>query len=332
MIVGPVQLDIVNARSLKSLRSGSFLLFRVVRSKGNGTYSVILKGEMFDVKSKIPLKSGSKYRARVVRTGGGIRFRILDDLTFEDKVLKNHSYSDPDLVREISRSLINTGLAATESNVKAVSKGLSLSGKKDSFLVKLLAVMLDKDIPLTEETILPLTGYSGDYRNSGRDGDREKDDSRNNGENRKILDEDGSELKSYILRGDDDKSFIKYFNHRRGRHGNWFIIPIVYNNDKAGVLRLNTGPGPGGSLEGLSISFYGKSHWEISAFRTGGSYSMKVYTNHLSPERLMKDKLVELKEKLRKKGMEIDDIKREESPSGGFGKVFDTRKGIDEVV
>ncbi len=331
MIVGPVQLDTVNARSLKSLRSGSFLLFRVVRSKGNGTYSVILKGKMFDVKSKIPLKSGSEYRARVVRTGGGIRFRIIDDLAFEDKVLKNLSFSDTELVREISRSLINVGLAVNDSNVKAVRRGLSLSGKKDSFIVKLLSVMLDKDIPLTEETILPLSEYSGGYRNSGRNGGRGKGGSRDSGrDSRNLLDDNGSGLKDYVLRGDDDRSFIKYFNHRRGRHGNWYIIPIMYDNDMAGVLRLNTGSGS--SLEGLSISFYGKSHWEISASRTGDAYGMRVYTDASIPERLLSDKLDELKEKLHKKGMEIDDIKREGSPSGGFGKIFDSRKGVDEVV
>jgi len=199
-------------------------------------------------------------------------------------------------------------------------------------MVKLLAVMLDKDIPFTEETILPLSGYSGGYRNPGRNGDSGEGGKGNSRDDRNVFDEDGSELKSYILRGDDDKSFIKYFNHRKGRHGNWYIIPIMYDNDKAGVLRLNTGPGPGGSLEGLSISFYGKSHWEISASRTGDTYSMRVYTDHLPSERLLSDKLAELKEKLHKKGMEIDDIKREESPSGGFGKFFDSGKGVDEIV
>ncbi len=332
MTISTVHVQGKNARLLSSLRSGSFVFFTVKENKGNGVFLVLIGGKTILVQSKKDLLPGKQYRAEFIKFPGKIELRVQEQKTLTGKVLDELSLPPSREIKFIVASLIRTGLAVTIPMIQRMQKGSAYSKKKDAALFRFLAVMLDKNIPLTKDTVPFLYELSGGY--NGSQGHHDKREKRNKEKEENSSEYIGSDnLKKYILRDDGNDTLLKYFNHRKGLNGNWLLIPLQYRRDKeySGILKINLDIH--NRLVGFNLSLNDHTPWEFILRKENDGFKMNVFSRVNMKKKENVAMFYRLKEKLHKKGIETDDISSNNGMSDGFLDYRNTvLTGVDKVV
>ncbi len=322
------------ARSLTSVRSGSFVFFTVKENKGHDLFTVSLNGRIIQVRSTKALISGMRYKAEFIKLGNKIELRIIEPQTFASKVLKNLSLPFSNEMRDIITALINSGNNINMKTVSALKKGMKHIDKKDSAILRLLAVMMDKRIPLTKDTVTAVYGFAG-FQDENTGNNKGKHNSQNESKNENEVLQAVSEesLRKYVLREDTKDTLLKYFNHRRGERDNWIIIPLKYRTDKeySGTLKINMDSN--NRLLGFNLSVQDRAYWEFMLKKESNELKMSIFSSDGSPGKKINPLISNLREKLHKKGIRIDDIKRDSSLSDGFNSSGDKNlNSIDKVI
>ncbi len=333
MTIDTVHIQSKNARSLSFLRSGSFVSFTVRERKGKGVFLVLLNGKMLQVHSKDPLVSGRQYRAEIFKRAGIIELHVQKQQPLVDKVLESLSLPQTTEMELAVTALMKTGLSVNTSMIHLLRRGADHVKKKDASLFRLLAVMMDKNIPLTKDAVLSLYGFTGNNGDhQGRQYRRKKKDPPKS-EVSMAKDVSSSTLKKYIMRDDREDTLLKYFNHRKGRNGNWFIIPITYRTDTehAGVLKVHIDSS--NTVQGFNLMLRDSHLWEFVFQKEGEGYRLHTFSPVDTGKREMMALFSDLREKLHKKGIKTDDI----SSSSGFSDGFlDTEnatvRGVNHIV
>ncbi len=317
----------ITAGAFSSLRSGSFVSFTVKESNGKGFFTVILNGRILQVQSKSFLFPGRHYRAEFIKFPGKIELRILEQKQLTAKVMETFSLPKTDEMKLILSALMNTGLAFTPSSIVALQRGSKHIRKKDSALFRLLAIMLDKNIPLTATNVESLYGYLSEHQNKRENRDREKD------EDHKTTDSKNFILKKYILRDDKNDTLLKFFNHSKGNHQNWLIIPLKYQtgDEHTGLLKIKLDVH--NNLLGFQLTLNDTDPWKFILRKEPRGYKLQTFSPIDTRNRSVASMFFQLKEKLHKKGIKTDDIRNNGSLSDGFIDTWSTAvKSVDKIV
>lgn len=224
MNVEIVQRSFRSARPFESIRSGSFILFTVKKAKGKGLYAVLLNGKEVDVKSSTALTPGKRYRAVLIKHSTGIELKLDTKGSPVENALEKMSLSTLGTDRDIAESIIKSSLALNYSNYKVIKDALKYLKKKDKNRIRLLAMMLEKEIPLNSMTVGELFRLCYGYEKN-----RENREEFPDTDNKRDLEES---IKNYILRNDGSMDLLKYFNHKR----DGMITGLLFPFDTAMVL------------------------------------------------------------------------------------------------
>ncbi len=327
MTVGTVHVQGISAGSLSSIRSGSFVSFMVKGSKGKGIFTVLLNGRILQVQSKSLLIPGRKYRAEFIKYSGQIELRILEKQQLTTKVIDAFSLPRTDEMKQILSALMNTGLAVSPPMITALQRGSNHIRKKDSALFRLLAIMLDKNIPLTTDTVEPLCAYLPERQSKRENRDPEKDEDYKTNDASDVL------LKKYILRDDRKDTLLKFFNHSKGNQQHWLIIPLKYRTDTihSGILKIKLDIR--NKLLGLHLTLEDSVPWEFILRKEQPGYKLQIFSPIDIRKGDIESMFFDLKEKLHKKGIKTDDISSNGSLSDGFiDTLTSAGTSIDQIV
>ena len=317
----------ITAGAFSSLRSGSYVSFMVKESNGKGIFTVILNGRILQVQSKSILFPGRQYRAEFIKFPGKIELRIQEQQQLTAKVMETFSLPRTDEMKLILSALMNTGLAVTPRLIVALQRGSKHIRKKDSALFRLLAIMLDKNIPLTATNVESLYGYLPEHQDKREDRDTEKDEDHKTTGSGKFI------LKKYILRDDRNDTLLKYFNHSKGNHQNWLIIPLKYQtgDEHTGLLKIKLDVH--NNLLGFQLTLNDTVNWKFILRKEPQGYKLQTLSPIDTRKRGVISMFFQLKEKLHKKGIETDDIRSNGSLSDGFVDTWTTAvKSVDKIV
>ena len=106
-----------NNANIAVLRNGSVVTARVLSKNGDGSYSVSLAGQKINVKSDIPLKTGSVFSAKVSVLGESVKLSLLKENAGSSKILQKFS-SEAELSPKISEFLQSLGFEANIESLK----------------------------------------------------------------------------------------------------------------------------------------------------------------------------------------------------------------------
>lgn len=334
MNISIVHVQKKHAVSLHSFRSGSFVSFTVKENKGNGVYTVVLNNMLLQVQSKKKLNPGQQYRAVLLKLLGKIELKILANKTLSSKVLNDLSLPVTKEMNMIVTALMRSGIPVNSATIGLMQKGSTYINKKNKALYRLLAFMIEKQIPITKDSILSLYGlFNFSEGNSERGAEQRNKKNNDNKKGKNQNEAIDSTLKNYILRDDGKDSLLKYFNHRKGQRNNSIIIPLKYHTDTdhSGVLTvkhdmLN-------NLLGFTLQLQDRASWKFVLSKEQEGYRMEVFSDNIYKKQRLLPLFKELKEKLHNKGIKIDDIKSNNSFTGNFfGESDIDYKSINEVV
>lgn len=321
-----VKHTISSARPFDSIRSGSFIFFRVKSSKGKGLYSVMLDGKTFDVKSSFLLVPGEKYRAEIIKSSGLIELRLVQNTDILDKMLKTLSLELTGIDRDIAEAFVKIGVPISLANIKTVKNILKVLKKRDKNTIRLISLLLDKGLPTDEASVREFISFCDEFTGEG--------DRNNASESRS--EEEGytkGSFKAYALREDSNRTLLKYFNHKKGNFENWLLIPFRYTSgsEYSGILRINLDGAK--KMQRFTIDVHGKNSWKFLYEKPDNKPVIRVHSEKKTDSHRLGNKLAQLKEKLHKKGIKIDDIKSEAIPFEAFpSDGGGIPKGVNTVV
>ncbi len=314
------------ARPFNSIRSGSFIFFRVKSVKGKGLFTVLLNGKTIDVKSSFALVPGEKYKARILKYNSRIELKLEQNTDVLDKMLKNLSLELTGIDREIAEALVKSSVPLNLSNIKIVKNLLKVLKKKDKNTLRLISLMMEKGLPVDEASVHEFVTFYNEFTG-------ERNGNRNYNSRSEEEDDPKDSFKTYALRKDSSRTLLKYFNHRKGKFGDWLLIPFKYRagSEYSGILRINLDGAK--KMQRFTMDVHGKSSWQFSYEKPDNNPVMKVYTEIKADSHTLENKLAKLKEKLHKKGIKIDDIKSEAVPFEAFpSEGGGIPEGVDTVV
>ncbi len=334
MNISTVHIQTKHAGSLHSFRSGSFVSFTVKENKGSGVYTIVLNSMLFQVQSKKKLIPGQQYQAVLLKLLHKIELKILGNKTLSSKVLGDLSLPVTKEMNMIVTALMRSGIPINSATIGIMQKGSTYINKKNKALYRILTFMIEKQIPITKDSILSLYGlFTFGEDNSERGAEHRN---RKNNDNKKEKNQNemmDSTLKNYILRDDGKNSLLKYFNHRKGQRKNSVIIPLKYHTDTdhSGVLTVTHDAR--NNLSGFTLQLHDRASWKFVLSREQKGYRMEVFSDNIYKKQRLLPLYKELKEKLHKKGIKIDDIISSNSFSDDFfGESDIDYKSINEVV
>ncbi len=306
-----VKHTIRSARPFDSIRSGSFIFFRVKSAKGKGLYSVMLNGKTVEVKSSFTLVPGEKYRAEIIKSSGTIELRLVQNTDILDKMLKTLSLELTGTDRDIAEALVKSGVPISLATIKTVKNSLKMLKKRDKTTIRLISLMLEKGLPTDEASVREFIAFYHDFTGEGNRDNTSENRSKGEGES------NGS-FKAYALREDSNRTLLKYFNHKKGNFQNWLLIPFQYTSgsEYRGILRINLDGAQ--KMQRFTMDVRGKSSWQFLYEKPDNKPVISVYSENKTGSHRLENKLAQLKEKLHKKGIKIDDIKSEAVPFEAF--------------
>ncbi len=312
------------------LKSGAFVSFTVGKRMGAGIYSVTILGKSITVRASESLVPGSVLRAKVQWKGGRLRLNIVKSGKDPvDPFFDRTAVLSDKTTKIIAESLIRSGMPLLPeyfSGIKPVLKG---KNRSDIKLARILILLMDKGIPLTDQNVSEFLMLMGSE-------EREAGDKRgkNEAEAYKLLDKDEikEDLKKKIGKIDFGNDLLKYFNHRIAEHDNWLIIPLNFNFKRKGHGVLKLRMDKKFNITNLVLTFNDGTDWEFNMVKNGKGRTLSV--NSSMDELWKKSRAFEeLKEKLYKKDIYFDDINSRPVPTDGFSKTAEViSRGVDFTV
>ncbi len=325
------------------VRNGDELTARVLRSLGNDRYLLGLKEGRVVVRSDTGLRRGMLLRLQATWKGSTLILKQITTGPAQRFSSPGARLSGDGLSRTIIDALVRSGMPVEPGMVGSIRARMETRGREDSFFARLLAVLADKGVRPSDAYLRDLLGIADEERSnphesSGRDGPdgslkRDTQEEQNEGRKRETgsrrrgnraqsidiggTDEPREQFASQLVRqsspGDIGKGALGLFNHLKGSHDDWMIVPYkVTRKDwsASGAMRLhrdgserfdrciltiNTGKQSGPAKRIVSIGLSGTGKGVVSFIQ--GDFS----DTHLV-------------EKLRNLGFEVDDNHN----TGGF--------------
>ncbi len=259
-----------NNANIAVLRNGSVVTARVLSKNGDGSYSVSLAGQKINVKSDIPLKTGSVFSAKVSVLGESVKLSLLKENAGSSEILQKFS-SEAELSPKISEFLQSLGFEANieslkifqfmqqigmkidvQSAKKALSKSKEKSDKSEenSQLELLLEKKCIKSDSAQVGAVLSHNQENSEKNNKNQNEQNQNENQANeqsSGENQKI---DSESIKSYFDSVDEaalsrKNGLLSAFNsilsssaeEKPLRH--WIVLPFEWDfKNYSGNIKL----------------------------------------------------------------------------------------------
>ncbi len=312
--------DGARGRALPELRSGELISVKVVKLLAGSFARVGIRGKLYTVSSQVPLATGATLRAQLFRAPGKVFIRVVPEpKAGEDparSLLRTLKLPDDPLARLALEAIQRLGLAISAPSVAALRFELSRSRAASPRLARLLALMLDKHIPLSSELVDELYRLSEAEEPFGED-DRSSDRApKEPGSAEPIAPAIAASLKRQLsgaskeVAREGDDSPLLLLNHLSADHQNWVVLPFSFSRsgvEISGSLRLLFDPRKRPIRCTIVVKPASGSPGMAFELRPGAKRSM---TLHAEPGLASEAgrHLSALKENLRNLGVEVDDI------------------------
>lgn len=311
------------------LRSGSFVSFTVREKIDTNMYRILLSGKLMNVTSSSVLPDGVRMRAQVFWVGKRLRLKVLNksdplaDLLLGSSIILNNEN------RMIAEGLVRCGMPLISEYFEKIQQFLRKHKDVDDNLIKVLLLLVDKGIPLSQKNIIEVFSFA--------DRDEQKN-LQNWKKDEKVKKNIGKEeikavIKKQIKKSDFGNDLLKYYNHKIAMHDNWLIIPLNYSFSRKGIGILKLRLDEKYDITNLVLSLNDGRDWEFNLVNNNKkNRNMKVYgPKEISWE--YTDSFRKLKEKLHNIGIQIDDINKELSVTDGFTDISSGKyDSIDFII
>jgi hypothetical protein len=279
-------------------------------------------------------------RASVSLQGGRIYLRLLETEKLARHALSNLSLPLTEEHKNVVAAMIKTGLPLKEELIaRLVQQYRSLPGQ-DAFSARVLALLADKELLFSLEDIEKLIrSLTGAVEREGREGHRDPRRQRGRGESggRRREDKDrsrpsASDIRATVERSGGEEGVLAMFNHMRGRHDNWIVVPFVPEaGGETAVLRFRIDASD--TISRFSFSIIGEESWHFEGKPAGKTPRLVVYCSDPNV-RAKSSRVVErLRKKLHNLSYEIDDTIRETTEFEPFVSETSTDvRGVDTRV
>ncbi len=324
----------------RTVKPGSHISFTVQRRLGDQSWVVKMLGREVRVVSDLQLQVGARLRATVEFESGKLLLKI-DHQSHAIKTLLQHSsLADTPQNRALLQAFMAQGLPIREAELKSARTLFSQLETQNTQTARLVALLVDKGLLLSAEQFRRLQSWvwGQEYseqrggqpeqqhseQHSGQHSGQQGQQQRSHQETResrlsKIVTED---VKEQLQSTSADASLLHLFNHRQARHDNWIIIPINFQSDDTGVLRLQLSSM--GKPGRFTLTFHINSsespaEWHFAGFCWAEQGKIDVYRGRHTSGRPDREILSKLQQKLNNLRFEIDDTIREASEFDPFG-------------
>ncbi len=235
-----------------SLRSGETVSVSVVRSAGQGAWTVLLRGRMLTALSAVELRPGTVLAARVERSGTAIHLRLLSTDADLARMLSDARLPNDELAQEASRALLRSGLGVTAERLwrsreaaRGGEEGLARRLRSAAEALRKLPDLGPDDL----ELLCRLMSGADESSSGGRRGRRERRRSRKRqadsessvGSVEEVVraglwgdaKADGSlSGAAAATRGEPQSSravsLLRLFNHQRASEQSWLVMPCRF--------------------------------------------------------------------------------------------------------
>lgn len=338
----------------RTVKPGSHVSFTVQRRLDDHSWIVRMLGREVRVVSDLQLQVGDRLRATAEFESGKLLLKI-DHQWHAFKTLLQHSaLADTPQNRVLLQAFMAQGLPIRESELNAAHKLFSQLETRNAQTARLVALLQDKGLILSAEQFRRLqswvwgeeytdqrggnSGQQHSEQHSGQHAGQQGQQQRSNQESRKnrlsknVTEDVKEQLQSTCTEG----SLLHLFNHRQARHDNWIIIPINFQSEDTGVLRLQISPL--GKPGRFTLTFHINSSDSPADWHFAGGCGtiepkIEVYRGRNASGRPDREILSKLQQKLNNLRFEIDDTIREASEFDPFGPGKETAfKRVDTTA
>ncbi len=320
----------------RTVKPGSHISFTVQRRIGDHSWVVKMLGREVRVVSDLQLQVGARLRATVEFESGKLLLKI-DQQSYAFKTLLQHSsLADTPHNRALLQAFMAQGLPIREAELKSARTLFSQLETQNAQTARLVALLQDKGLPLSAEQFKRLQswvwgeeyteqrggnpGQQHSQQHSGQHGQQQRSDreARKNQLSKNVTEEVKEQLQSTSTKG----SLLHLFNHRQARHDNWIIIPINFQSEDTGVLRLQVSAL--GKPGRFTLTFHLNSsnspaEWHFAGDCGAVESKIRVFRGRHASGRPDREILSKLQQKLNNLRFEIDDTIREASEFDPFG-------------
>ncbi|MCK4541855.1 MAG: hypothetical protein KAU17_06435 [Spirochaetales bacterium] len=314
-----------------SVKPGEVVSIRVIGRNGD-QWKVLMKGLSLSVTSKIPLKKGMIFPARVSLGSGKLLLRPLRD-PVQGFLQREEGKT---LLTLIERVLLRSGMPLLPETISSLSRLFVKDKNLTLIKARLAAILADKNIfPGREEFTDLLFQIDGNTRypghgtkDRGKPRSGKKEGERDKEEYNEISQAFAKEFKSGLNNRREGGS-LPLINHLRGKHGHWVIVPYGFSTDLGeikGSLRLLY---QGDKVRRMAMTAKTDSaEWgfEIDDTLRGGN--LKITCNNREIKDFGTADLLWLTQKAGNLGIKIDDTISEGKEFDGFTS---TGPGIETI-
>ncbi len=326
--------------SVPQLKPGSTVTFTVKSQNSDGSWTLMLGGKELSVRSETALVPGERMRASVSLQGGRIYLRLLETEKLARHALSNLSLPLTEEHKNVVAAMIKTGLPLKEELIaRLVQQYRSLSGQ-DTFSARVLALLSDKELLFSLEDVERLIrSLTGAMEREGREGRRDSRRQHGRGESGDRREDEkrrkrptSSDMRAAVERSGGEEDVLALFNHMRGRHDNWIVVPFVpeASGDTA-VLRFRIDGSD--TISRFTFSLYGSESWHFEGKLSGKTPRLVIYCSDRRVRAESARVVDSLRKKLHNLAYEIDDTIRETAEFEPFVSETSTDvRGVDTRV
>jgi len=328
-------LETINVKASKtgsqtSLKSGSFALFTINKKISSNLYRISLNGNIFNVKTSVPLIVGSKLKAQIFWNNNRLQLKVLNKSDPIESLLDKVNILSNSNTKLIAEGLIRSGIPFNPIYFEKIQSIIKKNKKVDEKLIKAMLLLLEKGIPCNSKNISEIFYFDNQKKDRDSQGQNAKD--RNTKKKNFSVNEIKNYIKSQILGSDTGNELLKYFNHRIAFHDNWLMIPLSYSFSRNGMGVLKLRLDDQFLLSNMVLSLDDGMEWEFTLKKQKEYSRMNIWGSCKNSWELT-ESFSKLKEKLHNIGIIIDDINKEKLLTDGFTELGSGRyDSINYVV
>ncbi len=342
----------------QQIKTGDTVSVKVIKHLSGNSWQISLKGKLLPVISEIPLQEENAVTARAFWSGKTLRLRVLHGSTDAraalskaiSGLLSQAGIPIDGISQAVVEALQRSGMPLQPELISRLYKQLKQYGTEENHIARLLVLFADKGLENPSKFLDTVLPYFPQPDHEKREKERQKKREQEKKDDEGQYDTDGHKknravssttiqetLKNSLFYPAGAKdSGILLFNHLRGSHDNWVIIPVALSIEECtitGTIRIKTVPGES-TPEIILVTFLTDAGtWDFQFKKQDDSFDCRIFS---SPEELRNEgnkNLSGFSEKLRKLGVKIVDTIRECSVYDGFSSKTEMRyKNIDTIV
>ncbi len=208
------------------IKSGDTLSLKMVRSLGSGTWQASLKGKLLTVTTGgLSFKPGAVITVRALWDGDRLVLKMKGDVP--DLPMETGLPADA-TTRNIIDAFIRSSMHLSPVKLQELYQFLKKHNISDRKSIRLIAIMMDKGLPLEKSMVDVMVSAIQGERNRKRQNEENQE-----GEQQEERERDIQENAEIVQTDQDPIAYdtLRLFNHIRGSHDNWIIIPVLVEHD-----------------------------------------------------------------------------------------------------